>query len=189
MPLTSNLAPYDDQWPLMYAQAAEWLVALFESVLIDLHHVGSTAVVGLTAKPEIDILAIVSDVSGVDCWATRLAAREFRRGGDLSAGHLFFKRDENGIRTRKLHICVDGHPKAIQMLRFRDHLRRCAADRDEYASLKLQLEAENTRGIGEYLERKMPFIERILLLHPVRSAQEGHPSPNSPLGVVRVRPA
>jgi GrpB-like predicted nucleotidyltransferase (UPF0157 family) len=48
------------------------------------------------------------------------------------------------------------------MLRFRDHLRRYPADRERYASLKLRLEAENTRGIGEYLEKKAPFIRGIL---------------------------
>jgi GrpB-like predicted nucleotidyltransferase (UPF0157 family) len=162
MPLTSVLTPYDDRWPPMYAEAAAWLRPVFGSMLVDLHHVGSTAVLGLPAKPEIDILAVVTDVSGVDSWVTPLAARGFRRGGDLSADHLFFKRDEKDVRTHKLHICIDGHPTAIQMLRFRDHLRRCPADRERYASLKLRLEAENTRGIGEYLEKKAPFIRGIL---------------------------
>ena len=118
MPLTSVLAPYDRRWPRMYATAAEWLRPLFGNALIDLHHVGSTAVTGLAAKPEIDILAIVTDVTGANVWATVLATRGFRRGGDLSAGHLFFKRDLNGVRTHKLHICIDGHPTAIEMLRF-----------------------------------------------------------------------
>jgi GrpB-like predicted nucleotidyltransferase (UPF0157 family) len=162
MPLTSVLTPYDDQWPSLYAETAEWLRPLFGSALIDLHHIGSTAVVGLSAKPEIDILAVVIDVVRVDAWVRPLAAHGFRRGGDLSPGHLFFKRDDAGVRTHKLHICIDGHPTAIQMLRFRDHLRRCPTDRNEYTSLKLRLQAENTDGIGEYLEKKAPFIDRIL---------------------------
>jgi GrpB-like predicted nucleotidyltransferase (UPF0157 family) len=162
MPLTSVLTAYDDRWPQMYAAAAEWLRPLFGGTLVNLHHVGSTAVVGLLAKPEIDILAVVTDVTGVDAWVTPLAARGFRRGGDLSAGHLFFKRDQDGVRTHKLHICVGGHVTAIQMLRFRDHLRRCPADREEYADLKLQLQTENTGGIGEYLEKKAPFVRGIL---------------------------
>ena len=162
MPLTSVLAPYDRRWPRMYATAAEWLRPTIGNALIDLHHVGSTAVTGLAAKPEIDILAIVTDVTGANVWATVLATRGFRRGGDLSAGHLFFKRDLNGVRTHKLHICIDGHPTAIEMLRFRDHLQQCPTDRERYANLKLRLQAENTRGIGEYLERKAPFIKSVL---------------------------
>jgi GrpB-like predicted nucleotidyltransferase (UPF0157 family) len=162
MPLTSVLVPYGDHWLRMYAEVAEWLRPLFGSALVNLHHVGSTAVVGLLAKPEIDILAVVTDLARVDVWVTSLAARGFRRGGDLSAGHLFFRRDVNGVRTHKLHVCINDHPTAIEILQFRDHLRRCPVDRDRYAELKLRLEAENTRGIGEYLEKKAPFIRGIL---------------------------
>lgn len=153
---------YDEHWPRMYADAAKWLKPIFADALLGLHHVGSTAVRGLSAKPEIDILAVVTDMTSIHVWAAALTARGFTRGSDLSAGHLFFRRDENGVRTHKLHICIDGHPTAVQMLRFRDHLRKSAADRDRYAELKLRLEAENTGGIGEYLEKKAPFIHGVL---------------------------
>lgn len=146
----------------MYAAASEWLRPIFGSALVKLHHVGSTAVVGLLAKPEIDILALVTDMSSETSWVMPLERRGVRRGGDLSTGHLFFKRDLNGLRTHKVHVCVVGHPTANQMLQFRDHLRRCRADRELYASLKLKLEAENTRGIGEYLSNKAPFIHSVL---------------------------
>ena len=146
----------------MYAAAAERLRPLFGNALVDLHHVGSTAVVGLLAKAEIDILVVVTDLTDVNAWVTPLAAQGFRRGGDLSPGHLFFKRDQDGVRTHKLHICVDEHPTAIQMLQFRDHLRTCQADREQYADLKLRLQTENTRGIGEYLEKKAPFVRGVL---------------------------
>jgi GrpB-like predicted nucleotidyltransferase (UPF0157 family) len=162
MPLTSVLVPYDEQWPRLFSETADWLIPVFGSELIALHHIGSTAVPGLWAKPEIDVLACVTDVRQAGRWEPPLAARGFMRGGDLSEGHLFFKRNANGVRTHKLHVCVDGHRTADRMLRFRDHLRRSRAHRDEYASLKRRLEAENTQGIGEYLARKGPFIEAIV---------------------------
>lgn len=162
MPLTSAITIYDHNWPLIYADAAKWLQPIFGNALLNLQHVGSTAVRGLSAKPEIDILAIVTDMTSIHVWAAALTAQGFTRGSDLSAGHLFFRRDENGVRTHKLHICINGHPTAVQMLRFRDHLRESAADRDRYAELKLRLEAENTGGIGEYLEKKAPFIRGVL---------------------------
>jgi GrpB-like predicted nucleotidyltransferase (UPF0157 family) len=48
------------------------------------------------------------------------------------------------------------------MLRFRDHLSRHPVDRLRYQELKLKLEAENTRGIQEYLAAKDPFIRAVL---------------------------
>jgi GrpB-like predicted nucleotidyltransferase (UPF0157 family) len=162
MPLTSKITPYDARWPQMYASTADWLRPIFGRSLIDIQHVGSTAVPGLAAKPEIDVLVVVSDTADVERWAAALAEREFSRGGDLSPGHLFFKRNEHGVRTHKLHVCVPDHPTALKMLKFRDHLRRSPGDRERYAALKLALEAENTGGIGEYLEKKAPFIDSIV---------------------------
>jgi GrpB-like predicted nucleotidyltransferase (UPF0157 family) len=162
MPLTSVITSYNPQWPGMYACTAERLRSIFGHSLTRLHHVGSTAVPGLAAKPEIDVLAIVTDTEDVKSWTDALATLGFRWGSDLSTGHLFFKRDENGIRTHKLHVCIEHHATALKMLQFRDHLRNCPQDRTRYAALKLSLEAENTTGIGEYLEKKAPIISSIL---------------------------
>jgi GrpB-like predicted nucleotidyltransferase (UPF0157 family) len=162
MRLTSVITSYDERWPEMYARTAELLRPIFGETLTAVHHVGSTAVPGLAAKPEIDVLAIVTGTRDAENWTRALATAGYRRGCDLSAGHLFFKRDENGVRTHKLHVCVEHHSTAVKMLQFRDHLRNCSEDRDRYAALKLSLQAENTSGIGEYLEKKAPFIRSVL---------------------------
>lgn len=91
MPLTSILEPYNPQWPHAFESEAEWRRPIFDVYLLETHHVGSTAVPELSAKPEIDILAIVSATILIDHWAKAFAARGYRRGGDLSAGHHFFK--------------------------------------------------------------------------------------------------
>jgi GrpB-like predicted nucleotidyltransferase (UPF0157 family) len=49
------------------------------------------------------------------------------------------------------------------MLGFRDLLRRDASIRQQYETLKLQLESSNTGGMAEYLEKKAPFIIAALL--------------------------
>lgn len=59
MPLTSPIMPYDPTWPQQYAAEAARLKPIFNSALIGIHHVGSTAVPELAAKPEIDVLAVV----------------------------------------------------------------------------------------------------------------------------------
>ncbi|WP_245287944.1 GrpB family protein [Bradyrhizobium sp. Ec3.3] len=131
-------------------------------VLLEIHHVGSTAVPELAAKDEIDILAVVNLTGSVEQWKQSLEELGYRRGGDLSSRHSFFKRDVGRVRTHKLHICHEGHPQIVRMLRFRDHLRRHSADRMRYQELKFRLERENTGGIQEYLAAKEPFIDAIL---------------------------
>ncbi len=162
MKLTSVIRDYDPEWPNMFAHEADGLRPVFGPALIALHHVGSTAVPGLVAKPEIDILAVVASSDGLGRWTFLLAERGYRRGRDLSVGNHFFRRNVDGVRTHKLHVCVEGHAAIRDKLRFRDHMRGDAEDRAAYGALKRALEAENQRGIGEYIERKAPFIETIL---------------------------
>ncbi len=85
------------------------------------------------------------------------------RGSDLSEGHHFYRRNVDGIRTHKLHVCTRGHLTIIQMLGFRDLLRRDALIRQQYEALKLQLESSNSDGMAEYMEKKSPFIIAALL--------------------------
>ncbi|MDP3635153.1 GrpB family protein [Phenylobacterium sp.] len=160
--LTSTITTYDPFWPDAYAAAMRQLAPIFSASLAEMHHVGSTAVPMLAAKPEIDILTIVRTAEVSDEWHDRLAALGFRRGSDLSPGHAFFKRDVEGVRTHKVHICVADHPSIIEMLGFRDRLRASEKDRIAYEALKRQLEQENEGGIAEYLARKRPFITAVL---------------------------
>ncbi|WP_422368627.1 GrpB family protein [Pelagibius sp.] len=161
MALTSTITGYNDRWPTLFNQEADRLRPLFGETLVDLHHVGSTAVVGLAAKPEIDILVVVNATEDLDLWEGALKQLGYRRGGDLSAGHHFFKRDVEGVRTHKLHVCLVGHPQISRMLKVRDHLRSNDKDREAYKALKLQLEKESQTGIAEYLNGKAPFLDEL----------------------------
>lgn len=161
MPLTSSITDYDVRWPRLYEAEAKRLRPIFGDVCVEIHHVGSTAVEGLVAKPELDILVVVSDSSHLNCWQNELLRMKYRRGGDLMEGHHFFKRDKGGVRTHKLHICLSGHSQIGRMVGIRDHLRGNPCDRQAYAELKLRLERENRTGIAEYLGAKAPFLDEL----------------------------
>ncbi len=161
MPLTSSIVPYDESWPLKFEEEVRRLKPVFVGHLLRLEHVGSTAVKGLAAKPEIDILVIVSDTTLLEHWSLELETLDYVRGKDLQPGHHFFKRDVVGIRTHKLHICQDAHPQIRRMILIRDHLRENASDLAEYENLKLNLEQENKSGIKEYLDGKAPFLDAL----------------------------
>lgn len=161
MPLTSSITDYDDRWPKLYEAEAKRLRPVLGDLCVQIHHIGSTAVEGLAAKPEIDILAVVSDTSRLRHWQKKLLRLQYRRGRDLMEGHHFFKRDRGGVRTHKLHICGSGHSQIRRMLGIRDHLRANPSDRQAYAELKLRLERKNRTGIAEYLNAKAPFLDEL----------------------------
>ncbi|MDP3868503.1 GrpB family protein [Phenylobacterium sp.] len=79
MALTSSITAYDPRWPQGYAEAAGQLAPILEPSLVEIHHVGSTAVPLLAAKPEIDILAIVRTSETPDSWLDSLGTLGFRR--------------------------------------------------------------------------------------------------------------
>jgi GrpB-like predicted nucleotidyltransferase (UPF0157 family) len=167
MALTSKIAPYDSRWPARFFIEKERVAKSFGTELGDIHHVGSTAVPGLAAKPEIDLLVEVSEHRNQAARDASMRALGYVRGKDLSADHHFYRRDVDGVRTHKVHVCVSGHWQIERMLRFRDLLRDDPVVRQQYQDLKLQLEANNRQGIGEYLAQKAPFIDALMGPEPL----------------------
>ena len=162
MPLTSTIRDYDSDWPRRFDEEAARLRPVFAESLLEIHHVGSTAVPGLAAKPEIDVLVVVDSQDRCDDWTAMLSDFGYIRGRDLSSGHLFYRRNVDGVRTHKIHACIAGHEQVFAMLKYRDLLRSDSDLRERYQTLKLKLERENIGGIGEYLEGKEPFIRAAL---------------------------
>lgn len=163
MALTSKITTYNPEWPQRYEADKALLASAFGDELLGIHHVSSTAVAQLAAKPEIDVLIEVSEHRNAAARDDVLLSLGYVRGTDLSEGHHFYRRNIGEVRTHKVHICRCGHPSIIQMLTFRDLLRNDASLRQRYQDLKIELEATNTGGMAEYLEKKGPFIIAALL--------------------------
>jgi GrpB-like predicted nucleotidyltransferase (UPF0157 family) len=64
-PIPVFLAPYHPAWPKMAADHAARLQAL-GSTLVAVHHIGSTSVSGLAAKPIIDLMPLVTNLDDLD---------------------------------------------------------------------------------------------------------------------------
>ena len=150
------LVASDPAWPARFAAEAGRLRELLGDALLDVHHVGSTSVPGLCAKPILDLMPI----------ATSLAAIEARRERLEAAGYTW--RGEYGIpgrrylRTDDLHVPIyeAGHTEVARHLAFRDLLRRDPAARDAYAALKRDLAGRLDRWA--YTDAKGPLIEAML---------------------------
>jgi len=158
-PVTNPVVEYDSNWPAIYQQEATAIIERIPHYQA-IHHVGSTSVPGLAAKPEIDMLLVVRPEDQRD-YASALAELGYRRGGNLSDGHQFYKKETDGRRSHKLHIYTEGHPQICSMLTFRNYLRENVDTRQSYQQLKLEL-FKSASGLAEYLDGKAPFIESVL---------------------------
>lgn len=155
---------YNPEWPRMFeVEAAKIREALGDNCLA-VHHVGSTSVPGLSAKPIIDIIGVIKN--------PELAIQPLENLGFKCKGEynipmrLYFNRSE-GINVN-LHVYEEGHPEIELNLLFRDYLRNHPEVRDEYASLKEHLlkdrasfEKKNSMFTG-YNLGKDAFIRKVL---------------------------
>jgi GrpB-like predicted nucleotidyltransferase (UPF0157 family) len=166
--VTIAVVPYSTEWARRFAAERALLVpALAPWLVDDVHHIGSTAVPGLAAKPIIDMMAGVGDL---DAGAVAALA-------GLGYGHaphrpdaLWFHKPVAGPgyeRTHHLHLTVPGSPLWRERLTFRDALRADAALRDEYAALKLRLATAHGTDLSGYTADKRDFVARVLGTHGI----------------------
>ncbi len=68
-----EVVEYNSEWPNLYLEA-EKIKNILGNELVDIYHIGSTSVKKLRAKPIIDIMAVVRDITKVDEYNKGLAA-------------------------------------------------------------------------------------------------------------------
>ena len=116
------VVPYQPQWPAAFERAArEVKIALRESLLA-IHHIGSTSIPGIHAKPIIDMLAVAGSLSRIDELAERMREIGYEVMGEFGIpGRRYFRRDNAaGVRTEQVHTFAAESPHVRRHLAFRD---------------------------------------------------------------------
>ena len=158
-----RLTPYDPAWPDAFERERVALEAAIGPWVVDgIHHVGSTAVPGLEAKPIVDILAGVEDLdSSRECFGP-LAALEYLYAPYRSDEMHWFCKPHPERRTHHLHLVPASSRRYIEELAFRDLLRAEPEVAGAYAALKREL-AQRFRDDREaYTDAKTGFIREAL---------------------------
>jgi GrpB-like predicted nucleotidyltransferase (UPF0157 family) len=158
------LTEHDPTWADAFSHEAQRLGPALGALLIELHHIGSTAVPGILAKPVIDILAIVSDVHALDAQAANLQALGYEVMGEFGLpGRRYFRKDNSaGVRTHQVHAYASASASEIERhLNFRDYLREHPATADAYCDLKQALVEQCVDDMGCYSDGKTAFIREV----------------------------
>ena len=154
------VVPPDPRWPGQFAAERDRIVAAIGGVSVDVHHVGSTSVPGMPAKPIIDMIAGVPDLeaaTNIEPLLRRLGYARHTHRADAVA----FAKDDGRFETHHLHLTVPGSALWRERLAFRDALRRDPALVRKYTGLKEQLLAE-TGGRPYAATGKRQFVRRVL---------------------------
>jgi GrpB-like predicted nucleotidyltransferase (UPF0157 family) len=158
-----RLAAYDPAWPDAFERERDVLkAAIGPWVVGGVHHVGSTAVPGLEAKPIVDILVGVEDLeSSRECFEP-LAGLEYLYAPYRSDEMHWFCKPRPERRTHHLHLVPAGSPRYAEELAFRDLLRADPGTAERYAKLKRELADRFPEDREAYTEAKTDFIRGVL---------------------------
>ena len=127
-----------------------------------IEHVGSTAVIGLCAKPVIDVMVGVSSLIESEPAKHALMEAGYQYSDYMTHIMHWFCKPSFAMRTHHLHLVPYQSPLWQARLKFRDVLRTDSAVAAEYAALKMDLAKKFEFDREVYTQAKAPFIERVL---------------------------
>ncbi len=172
-----RIVPYDPSWPERFEEERAALAdAIGDWVFGGIHHVGSTSVSGLEAKPVIDILVGVRGLEESRSCFDRLDTLGYLYAPYRSNEMHWFCKPHPSRRTHHLHLVPADSPRFRDELAFRDYLRAHRDVAEEYGALKRRLAKELEHDREAYTDAKSEFIratvQRALLEQAIRGDLE-----------------
>jgi len=159
-----KLVKYDPKWRKSFAYEMKKIKKVFGKDVLDIQHVGSTAIPGILAKPIIDIALIVPSLSKAGRYKEKLKKIGYEiKKNDKRKERLFFTKGPEERRTHYLHIGEIGSGYAEDMILFRDYLRQYKITAKNYSELKEKLAKEYKDKREIYSAKKEKLVEEILL--------------------------
>jgi GrpB-like predicted nucleotidyltransferase (UPF0157 family) len=156
-----RVVPHDPTWKHAFEVESARIVQALGEPVVGVHHIGSTAIPGIVAKPIIDMLLEVERIERLDEQVGQLQALGYQALGEFGIpGRRYFRKDDaNGTRTHQAHAFRAGSPEVSRHLAFRAytvaHLDQAAA----YGALKARLALQHPDDIEAYMDGKDPFIK------------------------------
>lgn len=155
--------PHDERWAQDFEDIASEIRDALGELALDIQHVGSTAVPGLSAKPIIDIDVVIRDHAAFNAVVSALEAIGYHHEGDLGiAGREAFGYEgKPHLQKHHLYVCPQDSTELKRHIAFRNYLRAHPNAIKEYSRVKEAGAALYPYDIEGYNAHKSPFIESI----------------------------
>ncbi len=157
-----SVVEYSADWPVMYEQEITLLRRALGNEIVRAHHIGSTGVPGLAAKPIIDILLEVRSVQGLDELSEAMTDLGYQPKGEFGIPGRRYYPKGGDERTHHVHAFAVGDPHIKPHLAFRDYLRSHPAAVAEYATVKKAASAAHEADPEGYVAFKHGFVEQMV---------------------------
>ncbi len=162
---TVKLVPYEPIWTELFEIEKDILLNCIGDHISGIEHIGSTSIPGLKAKPIIDMIVAVKNLSVYIKLIDSLAKLGYEYMPErVFADRVFFPKGPQENRTHHLSLVVENSEGWTGPIAFRDYLRNNPHERQEYQLLKERLAEQFPNDRASYTEAKASFIQRITAL-------------------------
>ncbi len=152
--LELELHSYDARWAVDYRHHRRRILDALAGSAVEVEHIGSTSVPGLAAKPIIDIVVAVDDITAEEDYLDALLAA----GYELRVREPRHRLVRTPERDVHVHLYERTDPAVAEYLLLRDHLRSDSGDRALYESTKRTLLDKRWDDMNDYADAKTDVI-------------------------------
>lgn len=156
-----EVVPYNSLWENQFHEEAEKIRNIMKDEIIHIHHIGSTSIPGICAKPIVDMLVEVKDISKIGEYIDDMSELGYIARGEWGiVGRRYFIK---GLyeRTHHVHVYQVGNPEIKRHLLFRDYLIEHPKEAKQYERLKKMLAVKYRHNAAGYMDGKDLFIKDI----------------------------
>jgi GrpB-like predicted nucleotidyltransferase (UPF0157 family) len=157
---TVSLVKYTPIWKDLYLKERDELLILIEKLVLEIHHVGSTAIPNIYAKPIIDILIVFESEENLQKALSILEIKGYLLSKFKPNNHYLIRKKKERLTTHYIHLLtVDDDWQRYTL--FRDYLINHKDVADEYQRLKLDIAKLYANDRMKYAAMKFEFVESV----------------------------
>ncbi|MDP3641368.1 MAG: GrpB family protein, partial [Alphaproteobacteria bacterium] len=159
----TQISDYDPKWIQLFEKELLLLHSIFGEVALIIHHIGSTAIPGIKAKPIIDILITTNSIHAIDNFDDQMEQSDYVIGGEFGlVGRRFYCKGDDQHCHFHVHVYEATHPSVEKYLLFRNYMINHPNDAKDYESLKTDLATKYPNNRTLYTQSKGEYIDKIL---------------------------
>ena len=156
---------YRPEWPLLFAQEAEKIGKAFGAELLAVHHIGSTSIEGLKAKPVIDILVVINSLDEITEIEEMLKPYDYENRGQQGVpDRYFFAKGPEDARSHYIHFVEPNSKTYYNQVYFKKYLIEHPEYIKKYCDLKQELAEKYADERPKYTAGKNEFITSVINL-------------------------
>ncbi|NGX56930.1 MAG: hypothetical protein K1060chlam5_01183 [Candidatus Anoxychlamydiales bacterium] len=152
-----EIIDYDSNWISIYKNEEKIIRDIEKNNLIEIHHIGSTAIPNIKAKPKVDILLVVKSFDDLNI--SKFENQKYKYRGEIIKSGRYFAKQKPHVH---LHVFEKNNPKIDEFLNFRDFLINNEKEKKEYENLKIYLSKIHPNKGMDYANAKNDFVKKIL---------------------------